>query len=421
MLKKKVQHIMSEYQEWFEKEILSKKWWNDVTKNRMGTERAFLRDLSAADRGLKDVIEIAPGTFRYSWPAPPMVIEAAKKALDEGHTDYIPGGGFRDFREAVAEKALREDGIEADIDKEIQPTHGVSFSFNIAGRHFLNPGDDVLLIDPDYFLGRVPNFGANVIPVPLTEPTDPNKEWVLNIEELVDRITPNSKMLVMANGNNPTGHLYTKKELEQISEVVQDEDLLVFSDELYSRCVFDGKKHYSIAALPGMKERTITSTSFSKLEAMSGLRIGYVIANSDLIKVYRSISSYETECINTIGQKAGIAALSQEALEWMQKNTLPEVQKRRDYSWEKLNKIEDVTCAKATGTYYLYPNISKYKLGNPRDIIEYFVKEAGVLVRANYGPINTEGHFRISCCAPWERLTNGLERIKEALEKLTRK
>jgi len=409
---------MTEYKKWLEREVLSKKWWNKETKERMGTERAFLRDMSAAERGLKEVIEIAPGTVRLSWPPPPMVIEAGKKAFDEGHTDYIPGGGFRDFREAVAEKALREDGIKADVDKEIQPTHGVSFSFNIAMRNFIDPGDDILMIDPDYFLGRVPNFGANVISVPLKEPSDPKKEWIFEIDELAERVTPKSKMLVMANGNNPTGHLYTKKELEQIAEVSQDNDLLIFSDELYSRCVFDGKKHYSIAALPGMKERTITSTSFSKIEVMSGLRIGYVIAPPDLIKVYRSMCSYETECINTTGQKAAIAALSKEALEWIQKNTLPEIQKRRDYCWKKLNKIEDVFCATARGTYYLFPNISKYNIGSSDEIIDYFIKEAGVLVRAGYGPLGTPGHFRVSCCAPWNRLALGLEAIEDALYKL---
>lgn len=414
-----------DYNEWLDKEVLSKKWLNKWIKNRMGRKAAYRRsmlskerDFSGARFDIGDIVELAPGTFRGSWSTPPMVIEAAKKALDEGHTETMSASGFQDFRDAIAEKALRENGIEADPDKEIQGTHGVSFTFNMVMRCFIEPGDDVLMIDPDYYLLRAPDFGAKVIPVPLKEPSDPRSEWFFDVEELVERATSNSKMIVFANGNNPTGHLYTKKELEQIAEVAQDEDLIVFSDELYSRCVFDGKKHQSIAALPGMMERTITASSFSKIEVMSGFRIGYAIANKEIRQVLNMMTSYETECLNTIGQKAAIAALSEECLEWILTNTIPEIQKRRDYAWEKLNKIEDVICAKTRGTYYLYPNISKYDIGDPYDIIDYFVKEAGVLVRTDYGPINSPGHFRVSACAPWHRLAIGLDRITEALESL---
>lgn len=409
---------VSKYEKWLEETTKKTKWLNKPTKERMLNQKRWRRDLSAEEQGLKDVIEIAPGTFRYSWPAPPMVIEAGKKALDDGHTDYIPGKGFLDYREAIAEMALRENGITADPLTEIQPTHGISFTFHLTMRSMIDPGDDILMLDPDYFLSRIPSH-ANIIPIPLKEPSDPNSEWYFNIEELTERITPKSKILVFANGNNPTGHLYTKKELEQIAEVVIEKDLLVFSDELYSRCVFDGKKHVSIASLPGMEDRTITAYSFHKIEAMSGMRIGYVIANKDIIDVFTALTSHETECINTIGQKAGIAAASKECLDWIQEHTLPEVKKRLDFSWEKLNSITDVTCAKATGTYYLFPNISKYELGNAQDIIDFFVREASVQVRANYGTINGPGHFRISTCAPWSRLAIGLERIQAALESLS--
>jgi aspartate/methionine/tyrosine aminotransferase len=408
---------MVDYQEWLGKQAQSTKWYNRATKERFESQRAWRRDMSAQERGLKDVIEIAPGTFRYSWPAPPMVIEAAKKALDEGHTDYIPGKGFLDYREAIADMALREFGITADPEKEIQPTHGISFTFNLTMRGFIDPNDDILMIDPDYFLSRIPP-NVNVIPVPLIEPSDPKEEWSFDIEELVNRITPKSKMLVMANGNNPTGHLYTKKELEQISEVVQEKDLLVFSDELYARCVFEGKKHYSIGAFPGMEGRTITAYSFHKMESMSGMRIGWVIASQELTRVFTALMSHETECINTIGQKAGIAAASKETQEWIQENTIPEVKKRLDFCWAKLNKIEGVNCAKSTGTYYLFPNITNYNIGTIQDIVDFFIKEAGVLVRTGYGKINGPGHFRVSSCAPWDRLSIGLEKISEALEKL---
>lgn len=408
---------MAGYQEWKEKQIQSTKWYNDASKERFESQQVWRRDMSAQERGLEEVIEIAPGTFRYSWPAPPMVIEAGKRALDEGHTDYIPGKGFLDYREAVAEMALREFDIDADPITEIQPTHGISFTFNLAMKGFINPGDEVLMIDPDYFLSRIPSH-VKVIPVPLKEAINPREEWSFDVEELINRITPKTKMLIMANGNNPTGHLYTKKELEQISEIVQEKDLMVFSDELYARCVFEGKKHYSIGSFPGMEDRTITAYSFHKMESMSGMRIGWVIANKDIIRVFTALVSHETECINTIGQKAGIAAASEEALDWIQKNTLPEVKKRLDYCWEKLNKIEDVICAKATGTYYLFPNISKYNIGTTNDIVDFFVKEAGVLVRTGYGTINSPGHFRVSSCAPWERLAIGLDKISEALEKV---
>jgi aminotransferase len=407
---------MSGYDEWLSRKNEMMKWYNERMKRRYSSKKSWRRDMSAEELGYDDAIMIAPGTFRYSWPAPPMVIEAAKKALDEGHTDYIPGKGFLDYREAVSEMASREMGIEADPKTEIQPTHGISFTFLLAMRGLLNPGDDIMMVDPDYFLSRVPEY-INVIPVPLKEPDNKYEEWSFDINELAERITPETKMFVFANGNNPTGHLYTKKEIEQIAEFAIDNDLLVFSDELYARCVFEGKKHFSIAAIPGMEDRTITAYSFHKIESMSGMRIGWVISDKDIISLFTSLVSHETECINTIGQKAGIAAASKEALDWINKNTLAEVKKRLDYCWKKLNSIEDVTCAKATGTYYLFPNVSKYNLGSAQDIIDFFVKEAGVLIRANYGKINGPGHFRVSACSPWERLAFGLDAIKETLEK----
>jgi aspartate/methionine/tyrosine aminotransferase len=275
------------------------------------------------------------------------------------------------------------------------------------------------MVEPDYFTSRVPSY-ANIVPIPLVEPSDPRSEWHFNIEELINRVTPKSKMFIFSNGNNPTGHLYTKKELEQIAEVVIEKDLLVFSDELYSRCVFEGKKHTSIASLPGMEDRTITAYSFHKIESMSGMRIGYVIANKDIINVFTPLVANETECINTIGQKAGIAAASKECFDWIKANTLPELKKRLDFCWNKLNSIADVTCAKATGTYYQYPNISKYELRTAQDIIDFFVKEAGVQVRASYGTIPNPGHFRVSACAPWSTLAMGLERIQSALESRSR-
>jgi aminotransferase len=410
---------VSDYEKWLEQTNKKTKWYNKITEDRMMNQTSWRRDLSAKEQGLKDVIEIAPGTSRYSIPAPPMVIDAAKKALDEGHTDYIPGKGFLDYREAIAEMALRENGIKADPLTEIQPTHGISFTFHLAMRSLIDPGDDLLMVEPDYFTSRVPSH-VNIVPIPLVEPSDPRYEWHFNIEELVERVTPKSKMFVFSNGNNPTGHLYTKKELEQIAEVVIEKDLLVFSDELYSRCVFEGKKHISIASLPGMEDRTITAYSFHKIESMSGMRIGYVIANKDIIDVFTSLVSHETECINTIGQKAGIAAASEECLDWIKKNTFPEVKQRLDFCWDKLNSIADVTCAKATGTYYQFPNISKYELGTPQDIIDFFIREAGVQVRAVYGTLPDPGHFRVSACAPWYCLAVGLERIQSALESHSR-
>ena len=404
--------------EW-EEQLMNKKWLSMRMKHGLGATGYSDFRISEIEKELKNVIEMSPGTYRGSIQPSKLVIEAAKKALDDGFTDYTYWEGLADFRKAVAKKLKRENGIEADPEKHITPTSGCTHAFDMTLRILVDPGDEVMMIDPEYcyFWRKLREHGAKTVPVPLKEPTKPASHWEFDTTALEKRITSRTKMLVMSNGNNPSGKLYSKEELEAVAEIATKNKIFVFSDELYEKVVFDGYKHFGIASLPGMAEYTITAIGFSKMQAMSGFRVGFAVANEEITRHMKWLVGHTVECVNSVGQKAAIAAMSEEMDDWHEE-ILSELQRRRDFAVARLNKIGGIVCNLPVGSYFLFPNISK--LGTSQEVAEFFLREGRVkvLLGTDYGQINGEGHIRISFCAGWDRLAEGLERIAVTAEKL---
>ncbi|MGH2616517.1 MAG: pyridoxal phosphate-dependent aminotransferase, partial [Thermomicrobiales bacterium] len=260
-------------------------WLSDSMKAAFTTGDAFdpivsARYLGDLGEGLGGVVSLSGGTIGDMLP-PDFVREAARDAV-EAYPHYPGVKGFRDLRQAIAHKLARENGIEADPDDEILPTIGAQQVIDSAFRILVSPGDEVLLMDPEYASTEpaIRMAGGNVVPVPLRWD---GSEWRFAIDELAQRASSRTRLLVMSNGNNPTGIVFSREELEQIADLAKTLDFWVFSDEEYEKTLFDGARHVSIAALPGMHERTVSAFSFSKAYGMTAYRIGYAVGPAGFI------------------------------------------------------------------------------------------------------------------------------------------
>jgi aspartate/methionine/tyrosine aminotransferase len=346
--------------------------------------------------------------------APPHIIEAYHAALEKGHTHYGPGRGLPELREAIARKLKDFNGIEADPETEIIVTHGAGHGFLITLLAFLSPGDEVLTADPGFPL----NFGVPKLlgAVPRCFRLRAEDSFRLNFDSLERAVTPRTKMLIHHDPSNPTGTVCTAEDLERLAKFVLDHDLVVLSDEVYEKFSFDGHRHYSLAAIKGMKERVVSLFSFSKEYALSGARLGYIVADRQTIDVIARIQQNDGSGANHAGQLAALAALTGPQgflMEW-----LSEFDKSRHFAVEMLNRIPGVTCTVPRGGFFAFADISR--LGTSDSIWRMLLRDAKVgLAPGNwYGP-HGEGYVRLCYGAvPFDTLERGLERINKVLKRL---
>src|SRR5438034_2334148 len=218
------------------------------------------------------LLTLSSGTPDF--PTPPHVIEAAKNALDAGHTTYTPWAGLPELRQAIAAKLARDNDVRADPEREILVTAGSQEAMLVTMQMLLNPGDEVLIHSPYYdeYSRDALVAGGKLVPV-ITYESD---NFAIDPAVLERQITPRTKALIIVSPNNPTGAVQSRAVLEQVAAVAARHDLVVVSDELYEKFVYDGNRAFSIASLPGMEKRTITINSFSKCYSMTGWRAGYV-------------------------------------------------------------------------------------------------------------------------------------------------
>ncbi len=350
-------------------------------------------------------------------PPSPVVIEAVRKALDDWHTAHYPGVmGYKDFRQACSDKLARENGISADPDTEITPVAGCQLAIDGTIRILVNPGDEVLLITPEYAAIEpcIHMAGGKVVHVPLIEG---KTEWRFDPDELRKRITKKTKLFIFSNGNNPGGVLYTKEELQIIAGLAQEHNFFVFSDEEYEKLAFDGLQHVSIASLPGMKERTVTAFSFSKAYCMSGFRIGYMVANAAITDQMFNIIRLAVQAVPSYGMIAATAVLRTDMTAWLAE-AMKGLTKKRDFSVKRLNAMPGVTCATPRGCYFIFPNLSSYRVPSWQ-ITRHMEETARISVGAGnvFGPAGAY-HVRVSGCVGMDDLKEGLDRMEKALPTL---
>jgi aspartate aminotransferase len=384
--------------------------------SRLGTETAFevlvkARKLEAEGR---DIVHLEIGEPDFDTPQ--NIVEAATGALRDGFTHYGPSAGLPQAREAVAAYIERtRPGVTCSAD-EIVITPGAKPIMFYAMMATIDEGDEVIYPNPGFpIYESVINFlGAKPVALPLQE----SKEFRFDLADLEARISKRTRMLIINTPQNPTGGILTREDVEGIARLANEHNLIVFSDEIYSRITYDGFKHTSILEFPGMKERTIMLDGFSKTYAMTGWRLGYGMMPASIASVVAKLQTNCTSCTSSFTQVAGIEALNgpQEPAEEM----IEEFRRRRDVIVDGLNKIPGFRCHRPHGAFYVFPNIEGTGYSSQR-MADYLLYEAGVacLSGTAFGQFG-EGYIRFSYANSIDNINRALDRINDAVSKLAR-
>ncbi len=367
-------------------------------------------DLSA---NMQNVIHLEQG--EPDFVTPQHILNAAAEAMQKGYTHYTDASGTLELREAIAEKLEKDNNISADPRTEVTVTAGSQEAMFIAALGFLDRGDEALVIDPYYPAYYEDTLLAEAVPVLFS--LDPKNNYGIEAETLEKRITPRTKMIWFCNPSNPTGHVFSKPDLEVLADAAMKYDLVVFADEIYEKIVYDGRKMVSIASLPGMEDRTITVQGFSKAYAMTGWRIGYMVAAQKLSSTLRTLHYYATLCPNVISQKAALAALT--GPQTCVKEMLSEYEKRRELTLSELNKMEVLSYASPEGAFYVFPDFTRLEKSDEKLATEILEEVKVVTVPGSGFGISGRGHLRISYSPDREKVREGMARIRSYVESRT--
>ncbi len=382
--------------------------------SRLGTETAFevLAKAKALEAKGKEMVHLEIGEPDFDTPK--NIRDAAKKAIDGGWTHYGPSAGLPEHRAAIAEYISKTRGIKA-LPEEVVVTPGAKPIIFYAILMILKPRDEVIYPNPGFpiYESMIKFVSGIPVPVPLREEND----FTFDIKEFKKLVTPNTKLIILNSPQNPTGGILSKATLEEIAEIVLSrEDLMVISDEVYSRMIYDGLEHFSIASIPGMKERTIIIDGYSKTYAMTGWRAGYGVMNKEYAGWVTKLMTNSNSCTASFTQIACIEALKgpQTEVEKM----VAEFKNRRDVIVDGLNKIPGVKCKKPHGAFYVFPNFTEFGMKS-KEMEEFLLEEAGVaaLAGTSFGEYG-EGYIRFSYANSVENIKKALKKIEEALKHL---
>ena len=382
--------------------------------NRLASQRA--REVSATlarqtSISAPGMINLASGTPDFA--TPPHVVEAGQRAIAEGKTVYTAWAGLPALREAIAEQLRREKGLSVDPANEIIVTAGSQAAMLTVTLALLDPGDEVLVPTPFYdeYRRDIMLAGATMVPVP----TRLEDNFEVDPDALERAVTPRTKAMILISPSNPTGAVIERATLERIAALAQRHDLLVIWDELYERFVYDGFQHVSLAALPGMWERTVVINGFSKCYGMTGWRIGYVAAGRAISDALLPIAHGMTICAPSMAQYAALAAITGPS-DWFDE-ILAEYDRRRRL-WIQALDAMGLPYGRPRGAYYIMPNIGSTGLSS-QQFAKALREEANVMIGGAGGatdPFN-EGFVRCSLAVPYAQLEQGLERMAAVVKK----
>ncbi len=382
------------------------KWPADrITKSSPKSFGMYEKAVALIAQG-KDLIHLEVG--RPCFDTPLHIKEATKQALDDGIVHYGEFPGELKLREALAEKLKRYNKVDFSPD-EIIVTNGLTHAGYSVCMASLDEGDEVILLDPYYpqHVNKIELAGGRVVLAPL----DKEKGFRIDAESIQEKITNKTRMIALVNPSNPTGRVFSAEELTSLANLVIKNDLLVMADEVYEQILFDGKKHISIASLPGMAERTFSMYAFTKGYAMDGWRLGYIAARQQYIEALLKITMNDVAHVNVFAQEGAYAAItgSQQVVADM----VAEDCRKRDLVHRYLNAMKGVRCPLAEGTIYAFPEIrgtGKSSACLANEILE----ETGVVVEAGsfYGKVG-EGHLRICFGA------ESYAKIETAMQRMT--
>lgn len=371
----------------------------------LGSETAFevLARGRALERQGREIIHLEIGEPDFDTPA--NVVEAGVKALQQGFTHYTPSGGMPELREVVARHVSRSIGVPCTSD-EVVIVPGAKPTIFYTFMALVEEGDEVIYPNPGFpiYESMINFLRAKPVPIHLRE----ENNFRLDVNELVDGITDRTRLIVLNSPHNPTGGVLSERDIRDIAAAIGDRDIMVLSDEIYSRLIFEGK-HFSIMQVDGFKDRTVLLDGYSKSYAMTGWRLGYGVMRADLAQHFSRLATNSVSCTASFTQVAGIEALEgdQQSVE----NMRAEFQRRRDRFVAGLNKIPGFSCRVPAGAFYTFPNITQTGR-TAKELADSLLEEAGVACLAGtaFGRFG-EGHLRFSIANSYENLEKALDKI----------
>ena len=382
--------------------ILSSK----VTSIKPSGIRKFFDILDEMD----DVISLTVGQPDFDTPW--HIREAGIYSLEDGRTYYTSNSGLLEFRREVCNYLERRFGLSYVPENEVLCTVGGSEAIDLAMRAILEPGDEVIVVEPSFVCyGPLASLAGGV---PVVVNTELKDKFKLTPEKLLSAITDKTKMLVLPYPSNPTGGIMTKEELEKIADIVRERNIIVLSDEIYAELTY-GKKHVSFASLPGMKERTILVSGLSKAYAMTGWRLGYACAPKEIMQQMVKLHQYAIMCAPTTSQYAGIEALrnGDDDIEYMKDS----YDQRRRLIHSELKRM-GLDSFEPEGAFYIFPNIGKFGMSSEEFCEKLLYSKHVAIVPGTAFGVSGEGFARFSYAYSVEHIKKALVRIEQFIETL---
>jgi aspartate aminotransferase len=375
--------------------------------SRLGTETAFevLNKARALERQGKEIIHLEIGEPDFDTPK--NIVEAGVDGLRKGWTHYGPSAGLPDLRQSVADYVSRTRGVDVASDEVVVVPGGKPIIF-FSILSLIDAGDEVIYPNPGFpiYESMINYVGGHAVPIRLRE----ERDFGVDVQELASLITDQTKLIILNSPQNPTGGVLSRRDIHDIAEAIGDRNILVLSDEIYSRLIFEGE-HYSIMSIPGFKDRTILLDGFSKTYAMTGWRMGYGVMRADLAVHITRLMTNSNSCTASFTQVAGIEALrgDQSSVDRMR----DEFQRRRDVFVVGLNRIKGFSCRMPKGAFYVFPNVTKTGWKSKK-LADALLEEAGVacLSGTAFGDFG-EGYLRFSVANSQENLQKALTRIEQ--------
>lgn len=365
----------------------------------------------AMERAGEKVIHFEIG--RPDFDTPEYIKKAAQASIEKGDVFYTSNYGTMELRQEIADKLRRQNNVDYKA-SEVLVTVGLSEAVFDVLCSILDEGDEILVPDPAWLnYHNVPRL-LGAVPVPYELRQD--NGYQMDLEEVRSKVTDRTKAVVIITPNNPTGGVLSEDTLQGLAQLAVEKDLLVISDEVYERLIYDAAKHISIASLPSMKERTFTMNGLSKAYSMTGWRLGYVAAPEEYIAVLNKIHQHNTTCAPSFVQAASVVALRDEQDEVNE--MVREYQRRRDYAVAAINAIPGLNCLCPKGAFYIFINCKA--LGrSSAELAAYLLDQAKIaLVPGDvFGP-GGEGYLRLSFANSYENIVEGCKRLAEAVAAL---
>jgi len=366
----------------------------------------------------KDVIDLGAGEPDFD--TPDLIKQAGIRAIEEGYTKYTPASGMFELKEAVCAKYKAEANL-AIAPENVVITCGAKHAIANALLALCQQGDEVIIPAPYWtsYLEQVRFTGATPVILPTTEETG----FKITPQQLADAVTPKTRMLLLNTPSNPTGAVYSEAEMDALVAVIGRNDFYILFDEIYEKMVYDGLEHINLARYAEIRDRVLTVNGVSKSYAMTGWRIGYLVAPEAIAKAVAKIQSHTTSNPSSISQKASIAAVQSDSS--LLTEMIKAFDQRRTFLHRALTELPGMSCPLPQGAFYMFPNVSAFfgmrhdggSIDSAMDFCSFLLQQAGVAVVPGEA-FGSDQHIRISYATSMELLRESVSKIKEAVQTL---